>query len=155
MGMDDYIQRLYPEDDIGTHGNYLMLRSYPEYTKRRMASVHSDDKFDDVYTIPNLDQITAAHKGTSVTIGLWIFATDAREPMMDVMIRCDMQVSPCLDSPKTSLDFILTSRRIFRILNNSVTAPIVPHHPTYTRAQTRMQRCQVSQSFPPRPFKPL
>ena len=25
MGMGDYIQQIYPEDDIGAHGSYLML----------------------------------------------------------------------------------------------------------------------------------
>jgi hypothetical protein len=84
MGMDDYIQRLYPEDDIGAHGSYLMLRSYPEYTSRRLANVSSENKFDPVYRVPRLD---AKEKGTSVTVGLWMFATDAREPMIDVMMR--------------------------------------------------------------------
>jgi hypothetical protein len=59
MGMDDYVQRLYPEDDIGAHGNYLMLRSYPDFTAKRLAAVRLrypdlQDKFSNVYTIPDL-----------------------------------------------------------------------------------------------------
>ncbi|KAI3605865.1 hypothetical protein WG66_012400 [Moniliophthora roreri] len=89
MGMEDYIQRIYPEDDIGAHGSYLMLRSYPEFTKRRLAHLPQGyDKFSPEYAF-NRDQVTAEEKrrfGTQV-IGLWMFTTDAREPMIDVMIR--------------------------------------------------------------------
>jgi hypothetical protein len=89
MGMDDYIQRIYPEDDIGAHGSYLMLRSYPEFTKRRLAHLPQDhDKFSEEYAF-NREQVTPEEKGRSGTqiIGLWMFTTDAREPMIDVMLR--------------------------------------------------------------------
>ncbi|KAF5383213.1 hypothetical protein D9615_004955 [Tricholomella constricta] len=93
MGMDDHIQRLYPEDNIGAHGSYLIIRSYPEYTDRRLAATRSaqsngiTNKFSDIYAIPNVDKLTAAEKGESKTIGLWMFATDAREPLIDVFTR--------------------------------------------------------------------
>lgn len=93
MGMDDYVQRLYPEDDIGAHGSYLMLRSYPEYTARRLALANArltdnPHKFSDVYAIRNPEKVSTVEKGKSATVGLWMFATDAREPMIDVMTRC-------------------------------------------------------------------
>ncbi|KAF8636045.1 hypothetical protein AX17_003840 [Amanita inopinata Kibby_2008] len=92
MGMEDYIHRLYPEDDIGAHGSYLMLRSYPDFTADRLKAIQSShetppDKFSDVYAVPNLDKLGYNDKGRSQTVGLWMFATDAREPMIDVMMR--------------------------------------------------------------------
>jgi hypothetical protein len=93
MGKDDYIQCLYPEDDIGAHGSYLMMRYYPDFTARRLAAARSTsqnrgdmlNKFSDVYFIPAPE--TLLDKGPSQTVGLWMFATDAREPMIDVMLR--------------------------------------------------------------------
>lgn len=93
MGMDDHIQRLYPEDSIGAHGSYLIIRSYPEYTDRRLALARSSPsheiphKFSDVYAIPNVDKLTAEEKGESNTIGLWMFTTDSREPLIDIFTR--------------------------------------------------------------------
>ncbi|KAL0576006.1 hypothetical protein V5O48_005973 [Marasmius crinis-equi] len=87
MGMDDYVQRLYPEDDIGAHGTYLMLRSYPEFTERRLAELPKGlDKFSDAYKF-NKEEVKPEDKGKRQVIGLWMFNTDAREPMIDVMIR--------------------------------------------------------------------
>jgi len=93
MGMDDHIQRLYPEDSIAAQGSYLIIRSYPEYTNRRLAAVRSSlsndvpHKFSDVYAIPNVDQLKPEDKGDAQTIGLWMFATDAKEHMIDVIQR--------------------------------------------------------------------
>ncbi|GLB39196.1 putative dcp1-like decapping family protein [Lyophyllum shimeji] len=93
MGMDDHIQRLYPEDNIGAHGSYLIIRSYPEFTDRRLALARASHpngtphKFSDVYAVPNVDKLTAAEKGESNTIGLWMFATDSREPLIDIFTR--------------------------------------------------------------------
>ncbi|PFH49375.1 hypothetical protein AMATHDRAFT_63340 [Amanita thiersii Skay4041] len=92
MGMEDYIHRLYPEDDIGAHGSYLMLRSYPDFTAKRLAAIYSShdsppDKLSTEYVIPDLDKLTQADKGKSQVVGLWMFTTDSREPMIDVMIR--------------------------------------------------------------------
>lgn len=92
MGMDDHIQRIYPEDSIGAHGSYLIIRSYPEFTARRLARVRassheSPHKFSDVYALPNVEKLTAAEKGDSETIGLWMFTTDLREPLIDVFSR--------------------------------------------------------------------
>jgi hypothetical protein len=93
MGMDDHIQRIYPEDSIAAQGSYLIIRSYPEYTSRRLAIARSSSsndvphKFSDVYAIPNVDQLKPEDKGEVNTIGLWMFATDAKEHMIDVIQR--------------------------------------------------------------------
>jgi hypothetical protein len=93
MGMDDHIQRLYPEDSIAAQGSYLIIRSYPEYTNRRLTIARSSPsndvphKFSDVYAIPNVDQLKPEDKGEAHTIGLWMFATDAKEHMIDVIQR--------------------------------------------------------------------
>ncbi|KAF7318241.1 hypothetical protein HMN09_00332600 [Mycena chlorophos] len=91
MGMEDYVQRLYPEDITGPLGTYLMLRSYPEYTTRRMSKIHSHlgghdltDKFSSMYFPSDLE---TADKGPPRTVCLWMFPTDAREPMLEVMNR--------------------------------------------------------------------
>ncbi|KAK0485636.1 hypothetical protein IW261DRAFT_1451344 [Armillaria novae-zelandiae] len=94
MGTDDYIQRLHPEDDMGLHGSYLMLQSYPEYTSERIAraeeqhSLRHPDKFDDVYRLQApLDSIPHKSLNGTKTVGLWMFNTDAREPLNVVMER--------------------------------------------------------------------
>lgn len=86
VGMEDYIQRLYPEDSMQAHDKYLMMRSYPAFTARRLSLLpqNLDGKFAPEYAVPELAD---AVKGESVTFGLWCFATDARDPMQDVMIR--------------------------------------------------------------------
>ncbi|KAG6888805.1 hypothetical protein C0995_005825 [Termitomyces sp. Mi166 len=93
MGTDDHIQRLYPEDNIGAHSSYLIIRSYPEFTDRRLANVRAAhngatlDKFHDAYAVPNVETLPASQKGESKTIGLWMFATDSREPLIDTFTR--------------------------------------------------------------------
>ncbi|KII84666.1 hypothetical protein PLICRDRAFT_57628 [Plicaturopsis crispa FD-325 SS-3] len=93
MGMDDYIQRLYPEDEINIHGSYLMVRTYPDFTRERLERAAAlgpptpGDKFSERYIIPNLEDLTREMKGRQQTRALWMFARDAREPIMDVMER--------------------------------------------------------------------
>ena len=94
VGMEDYIQRVYPEDSVGVHGSYLMMRHYPDFTARRLANARSmiqdgpATKFAPEYAIPDPEKLLDADKGRSQTVGLWCFATDAREPMTDVVMRC-------------------------------------------------------------------
>lgn len=95
VGMEDYSQRLYPEDSVGVHGSYLMMRHYPDFTARRLADARSKipldgpaTKFALEYAIPDPEKLLDADKGRSQTVGLWCFATDAREPMTDVVMRC-------------------------------------------------------------------
>ena len=98
VGMEDYIQRLYPEDSVGVHGSYLMMRHYPDFTARRLAEARSmlplsmqdgpPSKFAPQFAIADPEKLHDADKGRSQTVGLWCFATDAREPMTDVVTRC-------------------------------------------------------------------
>lgn len=106
MGTDDYIRPIYPEDDVGIVGDYLAFRYYPKFTQVRLAlslpypiPPEQRARFDSAL-LSNLtpEEVAASRaesastskkewKGTSVTIGLWMFATDAREPLKDVMMR--------------------------------------------------------------------
>lgn len=99
MGTDDYIRPLYPEDDMEISGDIVMIRFYPEFTSKRVQlglpypipkehramfySGLSADEFEN-----NDPANTRIEKiGTSVTVGLWMFSTDSREPLKDVMMR--------------------------------------------------------------------
>lgn len=110
VGMDDYIQRLYPEDGIGAHGSYLMMRHYPDFTARRLAEARANlplskqegpaSKFAPEFVVPNLEQLQDAEKGRSQTVGLWCFATDARESMQDVVLRLHSYIKKNLPYPE-------------------------------------------------------
>ncbi|KAH7911158.1 hypothetical protein BJ138DRAFT_1086103 [Hygrophoropsis aurantiaca] len=100
VGMDDYIQRLYPEDSIGAHGSYLMMRSYPDFTSRRLAALPpptSSSKFAREYAIS--DTLSDPEKGRSQTVGLWCYSTDARESMTDVLLRLHSYIKKGLPYP--------------------------------------------------------
>ncbi|KAJ3986316.1 hypothetical protein F5890DRAFT_1005160 [Lentinula detonsa] len=92
MGMDDYIQRLWPEDNLSVTGSYLMLRTWPEWSRNRIRDIEASNgskelhPFDERY---KWDQETRPNEATEVskTIGLWMFNTDAREPLITVMLR--------------------------------------------------------------------
>ena len=62
-------------------GDYLMYKCYPDYTALRLGLPLDRD------TDPEL--ATNKHKGKAITVGLWMFATDSREPMKDVLMRSD------------------------------------------------------------------
>ncbi|KAG2144135.1 uncharacterized protein EDB93DRAFT_1321646 [Suillus bovinus] len=110
VGMDDYIQRLYPEDGIGAHGSYLMMRHYPDFTTRRLAEARDKlplskqegpaSKFAPEFVVPNLEQLQDSEKGRSQTVGLWCFATDARESMQDVVLRLHSYIKKNLPYPE-------------------------------------------------------
>jgi hypothetical protein len=95
--MEDYIQRLYPEDSMQAHESYLMMRSYPAFTSRRLALANMSllpqrvegpaPKFAPEFAIPDPEKLLDGDKSPSQTVSLWCFATDARDPMQDVMIR--------------------------------------------------------------------
>ena len=40
-GMHDYIHSIHPEDEIQPEGEYLMYRSYPEFTAKRLSMAKS------------------------------------------------------------------------------------------------------------------
>jgi hypothetical protein len=76
---------MYPEDDLEVHGQYLMYRSYPEYTQTRLARIAANGGVDPVDD--SLDNYAAKKAGPSKTIGLWMFQDSRRESLADVMVR--------------------------------------------------------------------
>lgn len=91
VGMEDYVQPLYPEDELAHSGNYLIIRSYPDFLDNRLARIKAShqgkqlDKFADVYSIPNIEELDSKSKGRSSVIGLWMHTDDTRESLIDVM----------------------------------------------------------------------
>ncbi|KAI0658977.1 hypothetical protein C8Q70DRAFT_988192 [Cubamyces menziesii] len=105
MGTDDYVRPIYPEDDMEIMGDYLMYRFYPDFTKTRLEmglpypipQEHSsaferelsrrappDEKDKEP---EKKDKEKKEKKGRSIILGLWMFPTDAREPLKEVMMR--------------------------------------------------------------------
>ena len=94
---------LFRSDDMEVLGDYLMYRYYPDYTKKRLEMnlpyplppqyrPMFDAEFSKDNSIPDEAQASAQgskkeKKGNSVTLGLWMFPTDVREPLKDVMLR--------------------------------------------------------------------
>lgn len=109
VGMEDYNQRLYPEDAVGSHGNYLMLRHYPDFTARRITQAEETlppsvqdgpaTKFAPEFAITDLEELHDEDKGRSQTVSLWCLATDVRESMTDVMLRLHSYVKKNLPYP--------------------------------------------------------
>ncbi|OAX40449.1 hypothetical protein K503DRAFT_714509 [Rhizopogon vinicolor AM-OR11-026] len=109
VGMDDYIQRLYPEDGISTHGSYLMIRHYPNFTTHRLEEARARlplskqegpaSKFAPEFVVPDLERLQDAEKGRSQTVGLWCLATDARESMQDVVSRLHSHIKMNIPYP--------------------------------------------------------
>jgi hypothetical protein len=93
VGSEDYIQSIYPEDDIKDGGKFLVIRSYPDFLANRMASIQPNtdgtplDRFSPKYAVPGIDDIPMTEKGRVVAVGLWMLAVDSRESMMEVMKR--------------------------------------------------------------------
>lgn len=140
VGMDDYIQKLYPEDSMQAHDKYLMMRSYPQFTSHRLSSLSyltGSGKFAPEWMGgmrgPDGRELGDKEKGESVTFGLWCFATDARDPMQDVMIRYASRIplpSPVLTPTKT--DSTHTSNRTSPTPIYTNTHPTETHSPTHT-----------------------
>ncbi|KAI0646116.1 hypothetical protein C8Q79DRAFT_909215 [Trametes meyenii] len=109
MGTDDFVRPIYPEDDMEIMGDYLMCRFYPDFTKTRLEMGLP-------YPIPPEHRAAFDHelyrrippeergkerekKGRSIILGLWMFATDAREPLKEVMMRLHSYVKRGLPYP--------------------------------------------------------
>ena len=99
MGTEDYIRPIYPEDDMEILGEYLMVRFYPDYTQLRLEmglpypipeevkpafSTELQNRIAPEYQEKDLDK---EKRGRSITLGLWMFETHAREPLKYVMMR--------------------------------------------------------------------
>ncbi|PPQ74543.1 hypothetical protein CVT26_007935 [Gymnopilus dilepis] len=92
-GLDDYIQGIYPEDQCLPSGEFLIIRSYPDFLARRLASIpptpsgESPDPFSDAYAIPNIDEIDPKKRGRPEVIGLWMLTVNSRDTLTEVMQR--------------------------------------------------------------------
>ncbi|TBU56446.1 hypothetical protein BD310DRAFT_950095 [Dichomitus squalens] len=112
MGTDDYVRPIYPEDDMEIIGDYLMCRFYPDFTKTRLDMglpypIPPEHRATfDMELLRRLppEELTKNQdkekKGRSTTLGLWMFATDAREPLKEVMMRLHSHVKQGLPYPE-------------------------------------------------------
>ena len=93
-GPEDHVQYLYPEDNFDAYGNYVVIQSYPSFTDKWLADLratHAPEEleglFSAIWKVP--DHIkNNTQKGPPTVISLWIFGTEQRESMDDVMSRC-------------------------------------------------------------------
>ncbi|TFK47564.1 hypothetical protein OE88DRAFT_1665761 [Heliocybe sulcata] len=109
MGMEDYIQAMYPEDDLEKQGNFLLYRSYPEYTAKRLGVPASSLRTtSEDFSIPEEEREDRdapskdgadKKRGSCLTVGFWMHATDAREHLTDVMLRLHPYVEKGLAYP--------------------------------------------------------
>lgn len=84
--MGDYVQRLYPEDSIQAHAQYLMMRHYAPYTAARLAKIPPDlDKFSSQYALK--EQLTDEEKGPGDTVSLWCFDDGGERPMVETLLK--------------------------------------------------------------------
>jgi hypothetical protein len=77
---------MYPEDDLEMHGQYLMYRTYPEYTAARLARIRENGGVDPLAS-QSPDPYADKKSTPSKTIGLWMFQSGRRESLADVMVR--------------------------------------------------------------------
>jgi hypothetical protein len=91
--MDDYIQPLYPEDDLIETDKYLIIRTFPDFLSARLAAIPATpsgevrDNFDPAYGIPNLHELDKTRKGRMVNLALWVMNDAKRDSMMRIMKR--------------------------------------------------------------------
>ncbi|KAI0718368.1 hypothetical protein C8T65DRAFT_638748 [Cerioporus squamosus] len=112
MGTEDYIRPIYPEDDMEILSEYLMVRFYPDYTQLRLEmnlpypipdeakpafSAELQKRIPPEYQERDLNK---EKRGRSITLGLWMFATDAREPLKYVMMRLHSYIKRGLPYPE-------------------------------------------------------
>lgn len=115
-GMHDYIHFIHPEDEIQPEGEYLMYRSYPEFTAKRLAMAKSahpmltESWTDSHRRAPSpSDPLTnwryllnqKPDKGPYETVMFWFLGSESEqhEPLSDTMER---QVHLSVDVPAPS-----------------------------------------------------
>ncbi|KAH9000927.1 Dcp1-like decapping family-domain-containing protein [Lactarius hatsudake] len=103
-GMNDYIHPIHPEDEIQAEGEYLMYRSYPEFTAKRIAMAKSappaltESWTDARRRAPSAnDPLTnwryllnqKPDKGRHETVMFWFLGSDSEdhEPLADTIER--------------------------------------------------------------------
>jgi Dcp1-like decapping family len=114
-GMYDYIHLIHPEDEIQPEGEYLMYRSYPEFTAKRLAMAKSahptlTECWTDARrrTPSAIDPLTnwryllnqKPDKGRDETVMFWFLGSESEqhEPLSDTMER-QVHVSVQLSTP--------------------------------------------------------
>ncbi|KAJ3005197.1 hypothetical protein NUW54_g4451 [Trametes sanguinea] len=110
MGTDDFIRPIYPEDDMEIMGDYLMYRFYPDFTKTRLdmglpypipeehRAAFDEELFRRIP--PEEREKERPKKGRSIILGLWMYSTDSREPLKEVMMRLHSYVKRNLPYPE-------------------------------------------------------
>ncbi|RDX40805.1 hypothetical protein OH76DRAFT_1459386 [Lentinus brumalis] len=145
MGTEDYFRPIYPEDDMEILGEYLMVRFYPDYTQLRLEmnlpypipdeaklafSAELQKRLPAEYQERDLNK---EKRGRSITLGLWMFATDAREPLKYVMMRLHSYIKRGLPYPE---EFHYGPGRPPPPLPNFRTASSASMHDPQERTQT-------------------
>ena len=98
----DYIQLLYPEDDMQEHGDLAIIRSYPELLEKRLnqvASIIGDqpppDPFSNIYSAPGIENLCQEDKGSSRIIALWSLKTPSRDSVFTVLQKYVFSIGFC------------------------------------------------------------
>ncbi|KAH9941281.1 uncharacterized protein BXZ73DRAFT_98498 [Epithele typhae] len=161
QGAEDFVRPIYPEDDMEVMGNYLMVRFYSDYTATRLAMglphpipEESRDAFKKELALrvpPGYrDSVFEKEKGgRGITLGLWMFATDAREPLKDVMMRLYSYIKQGLPYPE-EFRFPHGKANVLDPLRTASRASVLPPH-----GQTvRPVQHNVVNSAPTKPSEP-
>ena len=102
--MNDYIHPIHPEDEIQAEGEYLMYRSYPEFTAKRLAMAKSappalteswtdarrrEPSANDPLTNWRYLLNQVPDKGRDETVMFWFLGSDSEhhEPLADTIER--------------------------------------------------------------------
>ncbi|KAI0314408.1 hypothetical protein OF83DRAFT_1047360, partial [Amylostereum chailletii] len=108
MGMDDYVQYIYPEDDLNIQGAFLVYKYYPKFSATRLSTAHAfhadsrqaSDSTDSSSGPP--DRFTNAHgdsKGKPEILGLWMHSAGGRD-MKEVMQRLHYYIKEVVPYPE-------------------------------------------------------
>ncbi|PPQ93754.1 hypothetical protein CVT25_008134 [Psilocybe cyanescens] len=93
VGSDDYIQAIYPEDELISSGAFLIIKTFPKFLAARLRAIEPTptgephDRFSDVYAVPGVENIPSKDKGPATVISLWMLAVSSRDTMTQTMQR--------------------------------------------------------------------
>ncbi|KAH9477718.1 hypothetical protein JR316_0009944 [Psilocybe cubensis] len=93
VGSEDYIQAIYPEDELISSGAFLIIKSFPKFLAARLRAIQPTatgephDRFSDVYAVPGVENIPSKDKGPPTVISLWMLAVSSRDTMTQTMQR--------------------------------------------------------------------
>jgi len=159
--MGDYIQRLYPEDSMQAHAivsdDALLSNFYrtPSCSSQCVSFRLKERKAQHQSSHQSLRYLTLrklldGDKGPSQTVSLWCFATDARDPMQDVMIRRVVDITKLIVSlliPSRLHSYIRKICRILIVFRYAPDRP-PPANPVTNGTNIRLSICnQQSDKF--------